>query len=177
MRREPEYKDLRLLTKELEEIVVAPDTYQVSPEPLLLVAELRGALALCLHDEGRGMGGLLHLRFGGDSGRPSDVTDNTLNGVLVVLDRFKRAVIGHSPRRERLQARIVAHALPPVDAGEPTATLADLLQADLQDARIECGRQMLRRSEPVRLCFEPLAGRMWVCGARQEPSGTRARRA
>ena len=77
--------------------MVAPDTYHVSPEPMLLVAELHGALALCLHDEERGVGGLLHLRFKGGTGRPSDVTDNTLSSVLVVLDRFKRAVLGNSP--------------------------------------------------------------------------------
>jgi hypothetical protein len=52
--------------------MVAPDTYHVSPEPMLLVAELHGALALCLHDEGRAVGGLLHLRFKGGTGRPSD---------------------------------------------------------------------------------------------------------
>src|SRR5471030_899305 len=103
--------------------MVAPDTYHVSPEPMLMIADLHGALALCLHDEGRGVGGLLHLRFVGNSGRPSDVTDNTLNSVLVVLDKFKRGVIGNSTRRDDIQARIFAHALPKTDEGEPSATL------------------------------------------------------
>ena len=44
------------MAKDLVEVVVAPDTYHVSPEPMLLVAELHGALGLCLHDEGRGVG-------------------------------------------------------------------------------------------------------------------------
>ena len=86
-----------MVVKDLTEIVVAPDTYQVSPEPVLLTAEIYGALALCLHDEGRGVGGLLHLRFIGGTGIPSDVTDNTLSSVLVVLDRFKRG--DHRQRR------------------------------------------------------------------------------
>ena len=127
--------------------MVAPDTYHVSPEPMLLIAELHGALALCLHDEGRGVGGLLHLRFMGGTGRPSDVTDNTLSSVLVVLDRFKRAVLGNTARGDEVQARILAHALPPTDAGEPSASLVDLIQADLADGKIACGTQTTRRTE------------------------------
>jgi len=151
-----------LLDKVSKEILVAPDTYEVSPEPVLLVADLSGALALCLHDEARGVGGLLHLRFVGQSGRPSDVTDNTLNSVLVVLDRFKRAVIGNSARRDDIQARILAHALPRTDEGEPSATLVDLIRADLADGKVACGTQVTRRPEPVRVCFQPFAGRVWI---------------
>jgi chemotaxis receptor (MCP) glutamine deamidase CheD len=153
-----------LAAKDLSELAVAPDTYQVSPEPLLMVAELRGALALCLHDEGRGVGGLLHLRFKSEDGRPSDVTDNTLSSVLVVLDRFKRAVIGSGPRRDDIQARIIAHALPPADESEPRASLVDLIKADLADGKIGCGTQLMRRAEPVRVCFEPFEGRLWITG-------------
>ncbi|MEA2824348.1 MAG: hypothetical protein QOG17_3518 [Gammaproteobacteria bacterium] len=150
------------MLKDLTEVLVAPDTYQVSPEPVLLIAELHGALALCLHDEGRGVGGLLHLRFVGGTGRPSDVTDNTLSSVLVVLDRFKRGVIGNSTRRDGIQARILAHALPPTEAGEPSASLVDLIRADLADGKIKCGTQMTRRAEPVRVCFQPFEGRVWL---------------
>ncbi len=152
-----------------QEVTVAADTYQVSPEPVLLVADLHGALALCLHDEGRGIGGLLHLRFIGATGRPSDVTDNTLSCVLVVLDRFKRAVLGNSARMDEVQARILAHALPPTGSGEPSASLVDLIKADLADGKIHCGTQTLRRVEPVRVCFQPFEGRVWISG----PTDTR----
>jgi chemotaxis receptor (MCP) glutamine deamidase CheD len=152
------------VTKDLAEVVVAPDTYHVSPEPMLLIAELHGAMALCLHDEARGVGGLLHLKFFGDTGRPSDVTDNTLSSVLVVLDRFKRAVLGNSVKHDEIQARILAHALPPTDEGEPTASLVDLIQADLNDGRISCGSQTMRRTDPLRVCFQPFEGRVWICG-------------
>jgi chemotaxis receptor (MCP) glutamine deamidase CheD len=150
------------LVKNLTEIVVAPDTYHVSPEAVLMTAELFGALALCLHDEGRGVGGMLHLRFIDGNGRPSDVTDNTLSSVLVVLDRFKRGVIRDSTRRDEIQARIFAHALPPLDAREPTATLVDLIRADLADGKVTCGTQVTRRKEPVRVCFQPFEGRVWI---------------
>jgi chemotaxis receptor (MCP) glutamine deamidase CheD len=164
------------VSKDLTEILVAPDTYQVSPESLLMIAELQGALALCLHDEGRGVGGLLHLRFMGDSGRPNDVTDNTLSSVLVVLDRFKRGVIGSTPRRDDIQARILAHALPPTDTREPSATLVDLIRADLADGKISCGTQMVRRTEPVRVCFQPFEGRVWIAGPTNERVAARVPR-
>ena len=164
------------MVKELNEVAVAPDTFQVSAEPILMTAELRGALALCLHDEGRGQGGLLHLRFIDGSGRPSDVTDNTLSSVLVVLDKFKRAVLGNAARREDIHARILAHALPPMHADEPTANLVDLIKADLADGRIECGTQTLRRVETVRVCFQPFEGRAWIAGPRDRRTAVRSSR-
>jgi hypothetical protein len=164
------------VTKDLTEVLVAPDTYHVSPEPMLLVAELHGALALCLHDEARGVGGLLHLRFMGGTGRPSDVTDNTLSSVLVVLDRFKRAVLGNSTRGDEIQARILAHALPPTDIGEPSASLVDLIQADLSDGKIACGTQTMRRTESLRVCFQPFEGRVWVCGPNNLRPAAKAKR-
>ena len=164
------------MTKDLAEILVAPDTYHVSPEPMLLIADLHGALALCLHDEGRGVGGLLHLKFMGGTGRPSDVTDNTLSSVLVVLDRFKRAVLGNTSKRDEIQARILAHALPPTDAGEPSASLVDLIQADLADGKIACGTQTTRKIDPIRVCFQPFEGRVWVCGPGDVRAAPKTRR-
>ena len=160
----------------LTEVIVAPDTYHVSPEPMLLVAELHGAMALCLHDEARSVGGLLHLRFMGGTGRPSDVTDNTLSSVLVVLDRFKRAVLGNTTRGDDIQARILAHALPPTDAGEPSASLVDLIRADLSDSKIECGTQTTRRTLALRVCFQPFEGRVWICGPNDLRASPRAQR-
>ncbi len=160
----------------LTEVTVAPDTYHVSPEPMLMIADLNGALALCLHDETRRVGGLLHLRFMGGTGRPSDVTDNTLSSVLVVLDRFKRAVLGNAAQGDDVQARILAHALPPTDAGEPSASLVDLIQADLADGKIACGTQTMRRTEALRVCFQPYEGRVWVCGPHDLRAAPRTRR-
>ncbi len=144
------------------EVVVEADSYQVSTEPVLMTAELFGTLALCLHDERRGVGGLMHLRFIGDTGRPSDVTDSTLSSVLVVLDRFKRGVLGGSARRDDIQARILAHAPNPSDESEPKASLVDLIRADFAHGKVDCGTELIRRSEPVKLCFKPFQGRVWV---------------
>jgi hypothetical protein len=142
---------------------------------MLMIADLHGALALCLHDEERAVGGLLHLKFKGGTGRPSDVTDNTLSGVLVVLDRFKRAVLGNAAHGDEIQARILAHALPPTDAEEPSASLVDLIRADLADGKIACGTQTTRRTDSLRVCFQPVEGRVWVCGPNDLRAAPRAR--
>ena len=154
------------VAKDLVEVVVAPDTYHVSPEPMLLVAELHGALGLCLHDEGRGVGGLLHLKFMGGDG-PSERCHRQY---LELRARGARSIQARRPRecdsskRDDIQARILAHALPPTGAPEPTASLVDLIQADLADSKIYCGSQTMRRTEPLRVCFQPFEGRVWVCG-------------
>ncbi len=143
---------------------------------MLLTAELRGALALCLHDEGRGVGGLLHLHFADGSGRPAEVTDNTLSCVLVVLDRFKREVLGASARTGEVHARVLAHALPVEGGAGPGASLVDLIKADLADGRLTCGAQILRRTGSVRVHFEPFAGRVWISGPQDARTESRRRR-
>jgi hypothetical protein len=163
------------LAAAVTEVDVASDTFHVSPEPMLLTATLHGALALCLHDEERRVGGLLHLPFIGGTGRPSDVTDNTLSSVLTVLDRFKRAVLGNTTGGDEVQARIIAHALPPTGSNEPTASLVDLIKADLADGKIICGTQTTRRTESLRVCFQPVEGRLWICGPSEPRAAVRAR--
>ncbi|MDP9065112.1 MAG: hypothetical protein M3O06_04505, partial [Pseudomonadota bacterium] len=147
---------------DITRLLIDPDKYHVSPEPILMVATLSGGLALSLYDKSRRVGGMLHLRFMGTGGRPSDVTDNTANSVLVILERFKRGVIGNAARVEEIEARIIAHALPPTGVGEPTANLVDLIRAALAHDKIGCGTQMTRRTDPVTVCFQPVEGRIWI---------------
>ena len=52
-----------------------------------------------------------------------------------------------------------------------TGSYGDItLQADLADSKIYCGSQTIRRTETLRVCFQPFEGRVWVCG----PSSLRA---
>ena len=150
--------------EQLRTISVAPESFEISAESVLLVADLQGALAVCLHDEGRRAGGLLHLRFGGPNGCPGDVTDDALSAILTVLDNFKTAVLGAAPRLDDVQARILAHAPP------PKVSLVELIRADFTDAKISCGTQTLRRIELVRVFFQPFEGRVWISA----PSDIRA---
>ena len=143
------------MSKDHEELIVAVGTYHVSPEPMILVADLNGALALCLHDEGRAVGGLLHLDFIGATGKPLDVTDNTLSSILVVLDRFKRAVLGNSVRRDNVQARILAHAARRLFAGwNPCASTSSPAKAESGSA----GPRRPVQSRTVRVRATPPCG-------------------
>ena len=124
---------------------------------------------------GRGVGGLLHLKFMGGTGRPSDVTDNTLSSVLAVLDRFKRGVLGNSiasATRSR-PASSRTRCLRPT--ASRSASLVDLIQADLADGKIYCGHRPCAEPRSLRVCFQPFEGRVWVCGPSSLPA--RARRA
>ena len=150
--------------------IVAADTYRVSAGPLRLFAALNDSLALCLHDEARGVGGLLHLRFVGGGGRPSDATDIEFSSLLGTLDRFKNGVLGQSAPSDAVQARILAHESPSATTDDSDASLVDLLKADLIDAGIACGSQTLRRTEPVYVCFQPGEGRVRLCAASELPS-------
>jgi len=156
----------------LTEVMVAADTYQVSPRPVLLTADLCAALAVCMHDERRAVGGLLHLPSSGAGASPKDLTDNTLSCVLIVLERFKRAVLGNAPRGDEVRVRIIAHAPPSADPDLPSASLADLIKADLADAGFGCGTRVLPCAQPVRVHFEPFTGRVWLAGADDGKAGT-----
>ena len=132
---------------------------------MLLVADLYGALAVCLSDGRSGAGGLLHLPYSGGPTRSSDATDSTLSCFLLVLDRFVGEVFGNAVRLDEVQARVVAHALPAKDPGEPSASLVDLVKADLADRHIRCATQILTRADPFRIYFQPYDGRIYLSGS------------
>lgn len=157
------------------QVLVAIDSFQVAGAGVLLTADLRGALALCLHDENRGFGGLLHLRLASSEGSVDELTDNMLSSILVVLDRFKRSVLGSAAAHwnagqadasasAAARAQILAHLKPASSAGGPSASLIDLIAADLADGRIVCRTRKLPAAEAVRVLFEPRSGRLWSAG-------------
>lgn len=161
---------------ELSEIEVDADDFRLTGAGTRLTASLEEALALCLGDERRGLGGLLHLRCHHPGGRPPELTDNTLSAVLVALGRFKRAVLGAAPRREGVTAHLVVQTRAP-EGSACSASLADLVRADLADEGIDCSLHVLRRNATVCVRFDPAVGRLWVAGADEarSPSAQRQR--
>ena len=82
------------------EMFVDADTFRVSRESVLLVSELRAALAVCVYDDTQGVGGLLHLRYVATSNdQPIDLTDNTLSSALLLMDRFCKELRGEGARK------------------------------------------------------------------------------
>jgi chemotaxis receptor (MCP) glutamine deamidase CheD len=154
---------------------VEADTYRVSDESMQLVAELSDALALCIHDEAHNVGGLLHLRFVGEEGRTNAATDQELSALLRLLDGFKKDVLEHAPPSSAVQARILAHASPSARSGGVSATLVDLIKADLADGKIICGTQTLQRADPVHVCFQPREGRVRILAPALSPAQSKTR--
>ena len=80
-----------------------------------------------------------------------------------------------TPLLKRLETRgHIKRRRDPTDAGEPSASLVDLIKADLADGKIACGSQTMRRIEGVRVCFQPFEGRVWICGPNDLRSAGRA---
>src|SRR5215467_3417675 len=106
------------------EILVQPDAFGVSRDDSLLVAELRAALAVCVHDDTQAVSGLLHLRYVATSNdQPLDLTDNTLSSDLLLMDRFCKELRSEGARKQSWRVQLIGH-IPATDGMDtPAATL------------------------------------------------------
>jgi chemotaxis receptor (MCP) glutamine deamidase CheD len=149
-----------------QELVVQPDAFRVTREPLLLVSELRAALAVCLFDDTQAVGGLLHLRYVATSGSqpPVDLTDNTLSSDLLLMDRFCKELRSAGARKQSWRVSIFGHT-PQQSAMEgPAATVIDLAKAYFSDARLPVECKEFRRELGVVVRMDAREGRIWVNG-------------
>jgi chemotaxis receptor (MCP) glutamine deamidase CheD len=146
-----------------QEMLVQPDAFRVSREPLLLVSELRAALAVCLFDDTQGVGGLLHLRYVATSGtEPVDLTDNTLSSDLLLMDRFCKELRSAGARKQSWRVSIFGHTPQQPAMEGPAATVIDLAKAYFSDARrpVEC--KEFRREPGIVVRMDAREGRIWV---------------
>jgi hypothetical protein len=153
------------MSKPIQELVVEPDAFRVSAEPALLAAELRGAVAVCLHDDTQGVGGLLHLRYVATSGdQPVDLTDNTLSSDLLLMDRFCKELRTVGARKQSWRVSIFGHT-PDVPGMEgPAATVIDLIKAYFADGRRPVDCREFRRALGLVVRLDAREGRIWVGG-------------
>lgn len=147
----------------LNETLVKPDEYQVSRTATVLVAQLHAALALCLHDDTQGVGGMLHLRYSsGSDDRPVALTDNILSSNLLLLDRFCKDLRALGARKTTWRVHIIGHVPANSVMAEPAATVVDLLRAYFHDSRLPVECREIAQQEDVELKFEPREGQFWV---------------
>lgn len=100
------------------------------------MAELHAALAICVHDDTQGTGGMLHMKYVATSGeRPIDLTDNTLSSGILLMDRFCKELRSLGARKQSWQVTICAHLPPQGQVDEPAATVVDLVKAYFADSR------------------------------------------
>ena len=90
------------------EITVSPDRFEITSEDVVLVTELRSAIAVRVYDAVEEAGALLHLRCVVRVSKPADMTDTTLATELLLLDRCVESMREMAPAARNLQARIFA---------------------------------------------------------------------
>lgn len=147
------------------EISVQPDSFHVTREPVLLVCELRAALAVCVHDDTQGVGGLLHLHYvATDDNRPIDLTDNTLSSSLLLMDRFCKELRSAGARKQSWRVSIFGHTPQTPGIEGPAATVIDLSRAYFADARLPVDCKEFQRSLGLLVRLDAREGRIWLNG-------------
>jgi len=150
----------------MTELLVQPEEYQVATTGVVLAAPLSASLAVCIHDDTQGAGGVLHLRYSAShNGRPSDLTDNTLSSNLLLLDRYCKDMRGLGARKTSWRVRIVGHI--PLNAGmeAPAASVVDLLKAYFADNRLPVDCKEIKRVNAIMLRMEAHSGKIVVSDA------------
>lgn len=147
------------------EILVQSDAFRVSRDPVLLIAELRAALAVCVSDDTQAVGGLLNLRYvATHQNQPIDLTDNTLSSDLLLMDRFCKELRSLGARKQSWRVTICAHTPELPNMQDPAATVIDLVKAYFADSRhaVEC--KEFHRPLGIVVRLDAREGRVWVSG-------------
>lgn len=156
------------------EMLVDADTFRVSRESVLLVCELRAALAVCVYDEAQGVGGLLNLRYvATNNDQPLDLTDNTLSSDLLLMDRFCKELRALGARKQSWRVSIFAHTPQQPGLQGPAATVLDLVKAYFSDSRLPLQCKESHRELGLLVRLDAREGRVWVTGTPGTGSGAR----
>lgn len=138
---------------------VEPDAFRVAREAVLLVADLRAALAICVYDDTQGVGGMLHMKYVATSEeRPLDLTDNTLSSGILLMDRFCKELRAIGARKQSWQVTICAHVPNCGQVDEPAATVVDLVKAYYADSRRAVVYREFREPPSVRVSLHAREG-------------------
>ena len=143
-----------------QEINVAPDKFEVASGDVLLLTELRSALAVCVYDAEQEAGALLHLRCIVRTTKPADVTDTTLATEMLLLDRCLAALREACPAARHLQARIVVHLADSAQAAAACETVVALVKRYLEDGDVKLLPDDVATGPARALRFRPSMG--WV---------------
>jgi chemotaxis receptor (MCP) glutamine deamidase CheD len=142
------------------ELTVSPDRFEVTGEDLVLVAELRSAIAVCVYDAVEEAGALLHLRCVVRVSKPADMTDTTLATELLLLDRCVESMREMAPAARNLQARIFAHLDDHPMAHQVCETMLTLVRHFLEDSDVKLLPVEVGSGPPREIRFRPSMG--WV---------------
>ncbi len=151
-----------------QELIVEPDAFRISKEPVLLVAHLRASLAISLYDDTQGIGGLLHLRYVATlNDRPLELTDNTLSSSVLLIDRFCKEMKIAGSRAQWWRVRLLAHCAS-ATLDDPAATVLDLVRAYFVDSAKPVNCQEFKRVAGVTVRTHAREGQIWTSGSTEE---------
>jgi len=145
------------------DILIEADGFRIARDTVPMTVHLQAAVAVCVHDDTQGVGGLLHLRYlAKGQTQPLDLTDNTLSSDLLLLDRFCKELRTQGARKNSWRVRLIGH-IPKTDGiDQPAATLLDLLRAYFADGRLPVESKEVRREQHVVVRLQPRDGQLWV---------------
>ncbi|HEY2808725.1 MAG TPA: hypothetical protein VGI91_08000 [Steroidobacteraceae bacterium] len=145
---------------EQREITVSPDRFEVAVEDVLLVTQLKSALAVCVYDAEEQAGALLHLRCIVRTAKPIDVTDTTLATELLLLDRCLASLREAAPAARHLQSRIVVHLADLPQAAALCESMVTMVKRYLEDGDVRLLPEDVAAGPARSLRFRPAMG--WV---------------
>ena len=158
-----------------EELVVEPDAYRISRDPVLLVAHLQESLAISLYDDSQGVGGLLHLRYvATHNGKPMELTDNTLSSSVLLIDRFCKEMKKAGSRPQWWRVRLLAHSAAG-ESDEVAATVLDLVRAYFIDSTKPVTCQEFSKVPGATIRTHAREGQIWTSGLSNAPALRHAR--
>jgi chemotaxis receptor (MCP) glutamine deamidase CheD len=140
------------------EVIVSPDRFEVAGDDVILVTELRSAIAVCVYDAVEEAGAMLHLRCIVRGSKSVDVTDTTLATELLLLDRCIETVREVSPTARNLQSRIVVHLADDPSAHRTCNTVLAMAKDFLADAGVRVLPVDVGVGPPRNLRFRPSMG-------------------
>jgi len=146
------------MSEPTREIIVAPDRFEVAADDVILVTELRTALAVCVYDAVEEAGAMLHLRCIVRGSNPVDRTDTTLATELLLLDRCVESIREVAPTARNLQSRIVVHLSDHPVAQRTSETVLAMARDFLADSGVRVLPADIATGPPRNLRFRPSMG-------------------
>jgi chemotaxis receptor (MCP) glutamine deamidase CheD len=148
------------------DILIQPGEYRVSDSGDVLATQLSHSLAVCLHDDTRGVAGVLHFHYAQThEGRGIDLTDAILSSHLLLLDLFCKQMRALGARKTSWRVRLVGHIPGEMGMEDPAASVMDLLKVYFDDTRLPVECKELRRPRDILLRLDSHTGRIVVSDA------------
>ncbi|MFT3752575.1 MAG: hypothetical protein QM800_06755 [Paludibacter sp.] len=156
------------MPEKTNDILIQPGEYRTADNGGVLAAQLSHSLAVCIHDDTRGVAGLLHFHYAAQhEGRGIELTDAVLSSHLLLLDLFCKAMRGLGARKTSWRVRIVGHIPQEQGMEAPAASVIDLLKVYFDDTRLPVDCKELHRPSDVLLRMDAHTGRVVVRDADQ----------